>query len=355
LVCPAHKRRAFPWERQTLRNFLHALAPLPVHIVRGNHDELGDLAHLGDIPHVTVHETGTVSLVETSAGQLVLAAVPYLDEQVWAIGEDVPVGERHVRLEQTVTDWLAANREVIPRLGIPLVAAYHGDVVGSMVRMGQPSMGSEPRLSLEAFTGYDLVCASHIHFAQTLDLPTGGAFVYAGSPWPHSFGEEGQGGKGPAIHTWDGRGFTTTWCRLSYAPLLTLDLEYRGEDGEAARLCWPTGEAYMGPADLANLAASLVAGAHVRLRVTLPSSALPTLHREGLRTDFLAAGAASVKVTPKPIAEQRGRVTAVRAHERAPVFEQLEVMWRETRSEPDDSDRAAMRDILTALEAAAAA
>lgn len=203
-----YERRSDPTERAAVAEWLqHLAAVCPVLLVRGNHDALGDLpifARLKTTHPVLVEEGVGVHRIATAAGELVVGALAWPErramERVWAqFHGRAPTREEAPRAAHDGT--LLALRGLGMESRIDLVAA-HAMVSGSVAGAGQPAVGCDVELGLDAFRGLGCpVVLGHVHAPQAWVQPTGIAYGldevfdlsrgiwYAGSPRRTAFGE----------------------------------------------------------------------------------------------------------------------------------------------------------------------
>lgn len=356
LVCIEKERRAREFEREQWRRFCHEVTAsgTTVFILGGNHDKIADMVpHLGDIPGVVSTERPGVHRIETRQGPVQVFALPFLREIVWVPADaDVEKGGRKAFVEEQARKQLAEWRTQVDT-SIPSLLVYHGDVSGSQIRAGQPSQSTEePKLALEDFIGFKLVLAAHIHYGQELPIPDGGKFVYCGSPWAQTFGEEGQASKGPLLYTFAGPTLAgEKRVEIDFPRLLTVLLQYAPHGDEPACRRWMTGEPYASPTDTANPIAHLIPGAAVRVLVHCRRSDKEAVDLARIKQDFLDAGAKTVTAKPKLAAEEASKSMGVRKARHRPVLEQLEIMWTETQSGPQGADRDGVVAALRSIEA----
>lgn len=360
------RQRSSPEMRQRLRHLAQSLAgpdaPSPRGVVvRGNHDLLGDLQHLGDIPGWTYHEEADVFEVLAQDGSMWLqvSVIPY-PESYWLLdaegAEGAEVGTVSA-MEDALRKLLFAHLDrdpVASELPTLPFAAVHLSIAEASVRLGQPLIAKEPMISARDFEGFVGVAAQHIHFGQQHAVPGGGLFVYGGSLWPTSFGEEGQTGKGPVLWTITPDGE----CSVERLPLdayyhrlCTVELEWCDQ---IQQLTWKLdGAPYNGPTDLSPVASTtrtIIADAKVRVLVRYPSTARGAIDIPHIERQFRDAGAFHAKCVAE--STQLGTITVPELAEEAAaamsLAEELDLMWHRTGSGPSSEDEMAWTD--TALQ-----
>jgi DNA repair protein SbcD/Mre11 len=179
-------------------------ANVPVVILVGNHDlpnTLGkahavEIFHTLGLPGVTVISKPALHVLDTTAGQVQVAGMPYITRSFLLSREeykDKPL-EEVTRLlvekgEETLR-WLA--EQVDTRL--PAILTVHGSVTNAILSSEQSVMmvGHDPIIPLSALTNpvWDYVALGHIHRHQDLHPGQQPPVVYAGSIERIDFGEE---------------------------------------------------------------------------------------------------------------------------------------------------------------------
>lgn len=156
------------------RDFLGRCADLaPVILIYGNHDPAGclDEFHM-QTEHrypITVVSQPDVVVVDTEAGQIAVACVPF----VWKahlLAQLGPISaEESDHLVQVALSDIFRGRGVQVRsLNLPTIALIHGKWRGSKLNEEQPNrpLGMEIPIEDIGMLGADVVCMAHIHLAQ---------------------------------------------------------------------------------------------------------------------------------------------------------------------------------------------
>ena len=171
-----YDRKSSPHERALMADWLDNLAPVPVLIVRGNHDAPEDLLTLGLASHVRVFERPEL----VSIGPIDVLCLPWPERAHLAAAG--LTGEGGLQAAQAALGDLirgmAANRDT----SRPLVIMGHLSVVGALSSSGQPLVGREIQVVEADLTDCapEAICLNHIHKPQDL---------YAGSLTVQDFGE----------------------------------------------------------------------------------------------------------------------------------------------------------------------
>ena len=179
-------------------------AKIPVVILVGNHDLPNTLgkAHAVEIfdtlglPEVTVISKPALHVLETAAGPVQVAGMPYITRSFLLSRDeykDKPLEEVNRLLEEKGAEtlrWLA--EQVDTRL--PAILTVHGSVTNAILSSEQSIMmvGHDPIIPLSALTNpvWDYVALGHIHRHQDLHQGQQPPVVYAGSIERIDFGEE---------------------------------------------------------------------------------------------------------------------------------------------------------------------
>lgn len=319
-------------ERNTaVRIVRHAGDRMPVLILRGNHDGLGELDFLRHLS--TQHPV----IVEDGYGVHVIAGVA-IACAAWPCKASLLARADATSVKAADKALLAAFRGQMERLGAelarhtgPKMLVAHAAVRGATTSVGQPLVGCDLEVSLEdlALAGARLTVLGHIHKAQAWRRSgqaandwklhdfecegLEGAVLYAGSPRPTDFGDLDDKSY-LLVHfddTDDGEIRPVGWERISTTatPL------------HVAQATW-TGERLDFDESLADHA-----GAEVQLRYTFPAKDTPRVAPQAaaLRADLLAAGAAKVHLAPKKIAATEARAPQV--SEARTVSDKIRAYW----------------------------
>ncbi|GIX45828.1 MAG: nuclease SbcCD subunit D [Candidatus Tectimicrobiota bacterium] len=299
-----HREPDPSWQREFARCVRRLVeARVPVVILVGNHDLPNTLGKANaveifdtlELPGVTVISKPVLHRLDTPAGPVQVAGLPYLTRSFLLSREqykDLPLEEVNrllVEKGEEMLRWLA--EQVNPAL--PAILTVHGSVMGAVLSSEQSIMlvGHDPILPLSALTNpvWDYVALGHIHRHQ--DLNPGGQppVVYAGSLERIDFGEEHEE-KG-FVWAEVEKGHTTyTFVPTPARPFVTLRLDAR--QGDPLALLEQ------------ELARRDITGAVVRVLLTVTpeqSAAIDERRlRERLHAAYLVAGIVKEEVKAAP-------------------------------------------------------
>lgn len=180
-------------DRNALADRLTRMAAVaPVCLVRGNHDQIGDLDIFAKLntrwPIYVFTRPGIYDVPAATNAMLAIAAVPYPDKHGLVAGAVAPGDISAVAAQALDVVFLQLGHDLATaRVGGALcVFMGHFNVRGAVASTGQPQIGHEQevdRLSLERLPV--VYCAlSHIHEPQEV-----GVGVYAGSIAAMDYGE----------------------------------------------------------------------------------------------------------------------------------------------------------------------
>jgi exonuclease SbcD len=326
------ERKSTPREREAAAEHIQELADqAPVVLVRGNHDAVDDLPifeRLEARHSITVVEGARV--VPVAGMAVACVAWPRKAALLAAFGS-----RSHEDGARSAAD---ALRGLFRGLGAelathdgPRLLLMHAMVRGSVTSTGQPLVGCDLEIGLEdlALLNADAYLLGHIHMRQQWEI-AGAPCIYPGSPRRTAFGESEA--KGYTLLTIDGHMVTAEFVELPATPMLHVSAAWH-DDG------------------LQSDAPTLVAGAEVRLRYSVPSDFrdAAALEANDLCQRMLEAGAVLVKVEPIVIAEQRARAPALATA--LTLEDKLAALWTAKGFEPGDR-RASLLDKVHALEEA---
>lgn len=364
LICHAgdvFERKSTPEERLAVARWLRRLADIaPVLIVRGNHDVLGDLpifARLRGRHPVHVEEAASVHVINGIA--VAALAWPRKSEilaHVAGQAGDELAAEALRAVLRGLGDQLAQHEG--PRL---LLA--HAMVRASRTSTGQPLVGCDFELGLEdlALARADAYLLGHIHLGQdwlvqhrnagslACDGGTnadGAPVIYPGSPRRTAYGETELKGyvhlgidpdqcgcplafKRGACGSCENRG-RVTWDRAytPATPMFLLDYEWTAD----GMFCHDGAQLH--EADLPPLESAEV---RFRYRVASDQRDAARAAAAEIKAEWLALGAADVKVEEEVIAVNRARLPEV-ARMRT-LADKLCALWRHRGNEPEPERR----------------
>lgn len=277
------ERKSTPTERRAVAEWLTELADsAPVVIVRGNHDEVGDLPIFSRLrarhPIVVEEACGVHAMGGAVIGCMAWPRKGELLARIHQSAEAAHLGPSASREHATVaaTEALRALlRGMSVQMGEhrgPRVLLAHALVTGSRVSNGQPLVGHDMELALGdlALSGADFIALGHIHkgqdWAWQFDGGTPIPIVYSGSPRRTAFGEVEP--KGYVLDEFDAaRGGVCHWERIQTParPMVLCEGRFCSVEGIGAQLEWRRqGEEWA--ADEMTDFGDHFAGAEVRLR-----------------------------------------------------------------------------------------
>ncbi len=180
---------------------------IPVVMIAGNHDmpavrgraNAVEIYHTLGVDNVHVLRKPESLLVETGAGTVRVAAMPYLIKGYSVAREEFQnksLDETRLMLEEKYADYLAMLAEEVQAANddIPTILLGHFWANGARLSSWQQSYlnASEPRVPLASLTdpAFDYVALGHIHRHQDLNPNGQPHVVYSGSPDRIDFGEK---------------------------------------------------------------------------------------------------------------------------------------------------------------------
>lgn len=384
LICHAgdvFERKSTPEERLAVARWLRRLADIaPVLIVRGNHDVLGDLpifARLRGRHPVHVEEAASVHVINGIA----VAAL------AWPRKSEILARLPATSVEASEQTAAEALRAVLRGLGDeleqhegPRLLLAHAMVRASRTSTGQPLCGCDFELGLEdlALARADAYLLGHIHLGQdwlvqyqhadslACDGGTnadGAPVIYPGSPRRTAYGETELKGyvhlgidpdqcgcplafKRGACGSCENRG-RVTWDRAytPATPMLLFTDEWGQVFDDEPTIGWRVGDGPVRDED--------VAGAEIRFRYKVASDQRDAARAAAaeLKAEWLALGAADIKVEEEVIAVNRARLPEV-ARMRT-LADKLCALWRHRGNEPEPERRARLLAKAESLKGAA--
>jgi exonuclease SbcD len=284
-------------------------ADVPVVILVGNHDLPNTLgkAHAVeifdtlDLPRVTVIEKPGLHHIDTAAGPVQIAGLPYITRSFLLSREqykDKPLEEVNQLLVTKGVETLRALADLIDP-ALPAILTVHGSVTNAILSSEQSIMmvGHDPLIPLSALTNpvWDYVALGHIHRHQDLHAGQHPPVVYAGSIERIDFGEEGEE-KGFVFAEVEKGCTTYTFVPTPARRFVTIRLDAR--EGEPVALL----EQELTQIDVQD--------AVVRVIVTLPAEQRDVLAerqlRERLQDAYLVAGITTEEIKAATRARDAG-------------------------------------------------
>ncbi len=186
--------KSTPEQRLVFKNFLQVFRDkhIPVVVLRGNHDEAGDLM-IYDDRHNDIYVVEKPESIALLGGEYRVFCVPHFHAGTLALNCDNQraVGEAGTAAFDEMLDslWNEANLW----RGQPMALVFHGMTTGMCLDNGYVPRTNGIHLSpdrLAVFPGPAI--GGHIHKHQ--DVTGEGRVYYSGSPIAHTFGEESQKG-----------------------------------------------------------------------------------------------------------------------------------------------------------------
>lgn len=301
---PTHQREFARRLRKVLQ------AGIPAFILVGNHDvsAAAGKAHSVEIfdtlaiDGVTVANRMRLHRIDTPAGPVQIAAVPWINRQAILTKDDyrnLPFSALEAELLRRVGNWL---EDLGPQLdpALPAVLAFHGSVANATYGAERSVMlGSDMVLppSLLAQPGIQYIALGHIHRHQVvIKHPPA---VYSGSIERIDFSEEHED-KGVVIVELEPGGEATWRFEPVHArPFITIKADLRDTSDPAVRL-------------ESAIAKRPIADAVVRLLVTAAPEQRPHLDEAALRKRLEEAGVHAIASLSIDIQRTtRGRYAAV--------------------------------------------
>ena len=284
---------------------------IPVLLLTGNHDipptpgraTALDIFQTLQVPLVQVGSVITTHRVDTPSGPLQVVTLPWARRGALLARPEqrgTTIEEITRQVEQELGDRVRLEAEALDP-AIPAVLVAHATVAGAVtssersMMLGRDYVLQRGDVALPAF---DYVALGHIHKHQVLgERPP---VVYSGSLQRVDFSEENDV-KGFCLVTIDPdapRGERTSWefVPVEARPFVTVDVKVPPESDD------PT------DAVLRAITRRPVAGAVVRVRVTLPSELAPMLDDRTVR-DALRGAHAVAGITREVVRERRTRLS----------------------------------------------
>jgi exonuclease SbcD len=289
-------------------------ANVPVVILVGNHDLPNTLgkAHAVEIfdtlglPGVTVISKPAIHTLETAAGAVQVAGLPYITRSFLLSREDYKdkpiedVNRLLVEKGEETLRWLAQQVDT----SLPAILTVHGSVTNAILSSEQSIMmvGHDPIIPLSALTNpvWDYVALGHIHRHQDLHAGQQPPVVYAGSIERIDFGEEREE-KGFVWAQVDKGSTAYEFIPLPARRFVTIRLDT--QDGDPLQLL----EEELRQRDITD--------AVVRVIITVPAERADLIDdrhlRERLRDAYLIAGISREEIKAAPRSRDAGLTEAL--------------------------------------------
>jgi DNA repair exonuclease SbcCD ATPase subunit/DNA repair exonuclease SbcCD nuclease subunit len=178
------------------RDFLGRCAEVaPVVLIYGNHDPAGSLDefHMQSEHRypITVVDRPDVIVVDTAAGKLAVACVPFVwKAHLLAKMGSMSVEDADLKAEELLRHIFLGLGGRVRELGLPTVGLVHGKWRGSRLNADQPNrpLGMEIEVESIGALNAGFVCVGHIHLAQETSF-NGISIATPSSPFYVDYGE----------------------------------------------------------------------------------------------------------------------------------------------------------------------
>jgi exonuclease SbcD len=362
--------RSTPRERAVVYPAVARMARVaPVVIVYGNHDfdpDLDTLAELGGKWPVQVVKRARVLNLATPSGALNVYGLPYPTKRWLLAGKSVPPGVAAAQdmvqsaLDSLFSVWatrIQAERQ--QRLGEPHVFAGHVQVRGSTIGSGVVLAGQEIEILAEQLErpAFDYGALGHLHDRQE----AAPRCYYSGSLWHTSHSSAAMPARSatvvdlgspaagsapiPNLHTMSGGNGQTLHAAIGTIPSGCrgfLTLEYRWAELDDGSIGWTRNDL-----DGVIDAASLVHGAEVRARLTVPAQHVAGCPWDHELERLRQLGAS--RVVAERVIEPVLRVRAPEVAEAIELPDKVRAYWRTLGTAPADAEADAALQCLSEL------
>jgi len=293
------KKKSTPAERNAFALIVRSMAEhAPVVIIRGNHDRPGDLEIFGKLEcdhEIQVFERPGKVYV----GGLAVYAFPHFDKSSasgW-LDTQLSIEQTDMAVIQIARNYLAEWRTDLLQETVPAVFLAHPSMEGATLSNSETLSSHGIQLcASDIDIGFDAGNLGHIHHCQPCNAKK--TIWYSGNPARGDCGEE-KDAKGYLIHSIAGRGaeLHTEFRETPTRKMITIEADCHPEFG------------FSFDCDILDLK-NIVAGAEVRLRVTVPEDKRADAQILVERFERDASGAYSIQVEIRTIP-----VTRVRSEE----------------------------------------
>lgn len=313
-----YERKSSVAERKAVAEWLTPMAEVaPCLLVRGNHDEIGDVAYVRRLrtKHpITVEEGADVHYIAGAA----IAAVAWPERAALLAAAGSIEGTEALVREALQHVFRGLGAQLAQHNG-PRIGLMHAMIDGSIASTNQPLLGLPINISLAdlALLNAHLGVASHIHKSQRFDA-FGAPWLYAGAS--HRTDQSQTEKKSVILAEFDGQRLTKLEeIETPATPMAHLE---GGWDAESAALRIE---------QHGNLAGHEI---RIRYNVAPDQQEQAKAAADALKQTLLDAGVAAVKMEPVVIAQTRARAPEVSAA--TSLADKLEAHWRSIGFDPGD-------------------
>jgi len=292
--------KSTPAQRLVFRDFLKAMESLTL-VLRGNHDEAGDLKVFDLDGATVVHEEPFVERYPFSQGGeyhvLQVLTIPHFNAGAVALQSESlgSTNETGTNLFDALLD--DYFQKVRAHAG-PSIVAFHGTVSGAALDNGHIPRENGIHLNLHRLAALGCpVVGGHYHRCQNVAAEIGGQVWYSGSATRQTYGES-EGDKGVLIFEWaDGAWKEPEFVSLNPVPMVLVEADWHGPGAH-----WTN---WQGPRE-----PEAFAGARVRFRYNVEREYYCECQASDLKqTTFRLAR--EVKLDPQPIISTAVRSEAI--------------------------------------------
>lgn len=347
-----HNRKSSPEVRNAADRLLRDAAEIaPVVLVRGNHDQVGDLVGYGNLKaahRIAVRETLDLFDIETRSGRRVwIQALPWFDKA--GVSAMMPAGSSSAvtseALKATVRSVLEGLADETRTKKDPVVGVAHAMLGASVVGSGQVLIGNPVEVAPEdlLLSGAAVWVVGHVHKAQNF---ADGRVLYPGSVQRLNFGEPEE--KSVSILTLenlDGRWALVEEKRVPLPARRIVRLEVDVTDHQDA----DAAQAEIRGVLEHEADENVFAGAQVRFRVHARRDQVELVDVEAIERAIYEAGAMRAQVEVRVRAEQATRSATI--VELPSLWEKVEEFLRTKSLGVGSGQRERLRSKLEALEA----
>lgn len=311
---------------------------IPVVVLRGNHDEAGDLLIFANDDSCMVHEQPGLELIHTNGQTLQVLTVPHFNAGAIALQEETvtDLEETATSVFSRILDGLFQN---VRSYDGPSLVAFHGTISGAALDNGYIPRQNGIHLNLDRLVAIGCpVIGGHYHRCQEVGYE-GSNVWYSGSITRQTFGEA-DGDKGVLIFEYtDGQWQRPRFVSLNPTPIILIDAEFMETCGGTDTYFHFYGEGPEGLCWNDEAAKPHYRGAKVRFRYRVKQSHLAMLDLDPVINFFKEAEVNEFKT------EQIVEVTTAVRNEEITKVESVEDcfrVWAEAKGESGEVINAAL-------------